>query len=40
MAETTIAVAKKTKLMLAQLGKKGETYDAIIVRLLSAGKEI
>ncbi|MHC1602380.1 MAG: DUF7557 family protein [Methermicoccaceae archaeon] len=33
---TTIQISKETKERLAQLGRKGDTYEAIIRRLLDA----
>jgi len=36
--KTTIQVAKTTKELLIKLGKKGETYDDIILRIIT-GKE-
>ena len=42
MSTTTIAVSHETKEALRQLGEKGESYDAIIQKLLSkvAWKEL
>jgi len=34
MANTTISITKETKEALLKLGKKGETYDSIIRRLI------
>lgn len=34
MANTTISVTNETKKALLDLGKKGETYDSIIRKLL------
>lgn len=34
MSETTIAVKKKTRERLKKIGRKGETYDDIINRLI------
>ena len=35
---TTIQVTKETREMLKELGKKGETYDDIIRRLIELAK--
>ena len=35
---TTIPIKKETRDMLKEMGKKGETYDEIIRRLLEAWK--
>lgn len=37
--KTTIAVRPETKLKLDRLGRKGESYDDIIQRLLSISEE-
>jgi Arc/MetJ-type ribon-helix-helix transcriptional regulator len=34
MSKTTVAVSKKTKEMLRELGEKGESYDEIIRTLI------
>jgi len=34
MANTTIAITQKTKKILLELGKKGDTYDSIIRALI------
>lgn len=39
MKRTTLAVSTETKLKLERLGRKGESYDDIIHRLLSISKE-
>jgi len=40
MAEiTTIQLSKETRDQLKELGKKGETYDDIIRRLMEKAKE-
>lgn len=36
--KTTLWVSKSTKEMLAELGRKGETYDSIIQRLLTVAQ--
>ena len=36
---TTIQLSRKTRLELTNLGKKGETYDEIIKKLLSNWSE-
>ncbi len=36
---TTIQLSPKTRDKLKELGKKGETYEAIILRLLKAHKK-
>jgi len=38
MGKTTIAISAQTRNLLSENGKKGETYDDIILRLLK-GKE-
>jgi len=35
---TTITIKKETREMLKELGKKGETYDEIIKRLIELWK--
>ena len=35
MVQTTIAIEKETRDYLKSLGSKGESYDAIIQRLIS-----
>lgn len=35
---TTIPIMKETRDMLKMLGMKGESYDALIRRLIEAGK--
>lgn len=37
---TTIVVSKDTREQLKNLGKKGESYDQIIRRLLNLGEQI
>jgi len=37
--KTTIELSKETRDRLKKLGKKGETYDEIIRRLLELAKE-
>ena len=37
---TTIQVSKETREMLKELGKKGETYDDIIRRLIELAKKV
>jgi hypothetical protein len=39
MRKTTLAVRPETKLKLERLGRKGESYDEIIRRLLSLSEE-
>lgn len=39
MGRTTIAVKEETRDTLKVLGRKGESYDQIIERLLSISKE-
>jgi len=39
MKRTTLAVSVETKTKLERLGRKGESYDDIIGRLLSVSKE-
>ncbi len=39
MSATTIAISKKTKSKLEKLGRKGESYDEIIERLLGISQE-
>ncbi len=39
MRRTTLAVRPETKLKLERLGRKGESYDDIIARLLSISEE-
>ncbi|MFW6304870.1 MAG: DUF7557 family protein [Candidatus Saliniplasma sp.] len=39
MGRTTIAVKKETKNELKHLGRKGESYDDIIDRLLKLSKD-
>lgn len=39
MRRTTLAVSPETKLKLDRLGRKGESYDNIIRRLLSISEE-
>ena len=39
MRKTTLAVSPETKLKLERLGRKGESYDDIIRRLLSLSEE-
>lgn len=39
MGRTTIAVKEETKNQLKHLGRKGESYDHIIERLLDISKE-
>jgi len=39
MGRTTIAVKKETKDELIHLGRKGESYDDIIARLLKLSKD-
>ncbi len=39
MGRTTIAVKEKTKEDLKHLGRKGESYDEIIERLLRLSKD-
>jgi len=36
---TTIQVSKETREMLMEMGKKGETYDIIIKRLIETAKK-
>lgn len=36
---TTIAVSDKTRNQLKEFGNKGETYEQIIVRLITSAKE-
>jgi hypothetical protein len=36
---TTIQLSKETRDKLAEMGKKGETYDEIINRLIATSKE-
>jgi len=38
-AETTIGLRMHTKMLLAQRGKKGETFDQILMNLLSMEKK-
>ena len=37
---TTIQISKETREMLKSLGKKGETYDDIIRRLIELAKRV
>ncbi len=37
---TTIQISKETREMLKELGKKGETYDDIIRRLIELAKDV
>ena len=37
---TTIQISKETREMLKELGKKGETYDDIIRRLIELAKRV
>ena len=37
---TTIQISKETREELRQLGKKGETYDELIQRLMEIAKRI
>lgn len=37
--KTTIELARETRDQLKELGKKGETYDEIVRRLLKLAKE-
>jgi len=39
MDRTTIQIAKETRDKLAEMGKKGETYDEIINKLIQHVKE-
>jgi predicted CopG family antitoxin len=39
MRKTTLAVSVETKTKLERLGRKGESYDDIIRRLLSISEE-
>jgi len=39
MQKTSIQVSKETAQRLAALGKKGDTYEAIIIRLLGKARE-
>lgn len=39
MARTTLAVKEETKAELKNLGRKGESYDEIIERLLKLSEE-
>jgi hypothetical protein len=39
MKRTTLAVSAETKAKLERLGRKGESYDEIISRLLSISEE-
>ena len=39
-APTTIKISKETREELRQLGKKGETYDELIQRLMEIAKRI
>ena len=39
-APTTIQISKETREELRQLGKKGETYDELIQRLMEIAKRI
>jgi predicted CopG family antitoxin len=39
-APTTIQISKETRAELRQLGKKGETYDELIQRLMEIAKRI
>jgi len=39
MKKTTLAVSPETKVKLERLGRKGESYDDIIHRLLSISEE-
>lgn len=39
-AATTIQISKETREELRQLGKKGETYDELIHRLMEIAKRI
>lgn len=39
MSRTTIAISKETKAKLERLGRKGESYDEIIQRLLNISRE-
>ena len=39
MKKTTLAVSPETKVKLERLGRKGESYDEIIHRLLSISEE-
>lgn len=34
MSKTTIQISRKTKTQLDNIGKKGDTYDSIIQKLL------
>ena len=36
---TTIQISKQTREMLAEMGKKGDTYDDIIRKLIEKAKE-
>lgn len=36
--KTTIEISKETREQLKELGKKGETYDSIIRRLIESKK--
>jgi len=36
---TTIAITKETREQLKNLGKKGESYDHLLRRLLKAGEK-
>jgi len=37
---TTIQISKETREMLKELGRKGETYDDIIRRLIELAKDV
>ncbi len=37
---TTIQISKETREMLKQLGRKGETYDDIIRKLIELAKRV
>ncbi len=39
MARTTIAIKEETKSELKKLGRKGESYDQIVERLLKLSEE-
>lgn len=36
---TTISISKETKEQIMEFGNKGETYDEILVRILTSSKE-
>ena len=39
MAKTTIQIEQETRKMLLRLGKKGETYDDIIRKLMEMARK-